>query len=160
MGFYREAFTMILIIAGMLLIMLEVVVPGFGLPGISGIILLGLGILAVTDSLILSAIYLIIGLLVSILLGVILASWLKRSGRLDNIVLDSKLDREAGYIPGEAMDKYLNKEGRARTNLRPSGFIEIEGQRLDAITSGEYISKDEKVVVYKIEGSKILVRRV
>lgn len=160
MDFYGGVLPLIILIAGMLLIILEIIVPGFGLPGISGIILIVLGISSFTNSLSLGLIYLIFAILVSGLLGYLIGLWLKKTGRMGKIVLENKLNREKGYIPARDMQEYLNMEGITLTDLRPSGFVSIEGVKLDAITSGEYIKKDEAIVVVRVEGAKIIVRSV
>ena len=157
---YGQVFPFILLIAGILLIIAEVLIPGFGLPGISGIILLAIAISSFVDSLLLIIVYLFIAGLVSLGLGFLIAYFLRETGRLNKIVLDNKLDKKSGYVSNKDREEYLNLEGIALTDLRPSGFINIEGERLDAITSGEYIKKGEKVVVSKADGFKIIVRRV
>lgn len=47
--------------------------------------------------------------------------------------------------------------GRALTALRPSGTVEIDGGRYDAVTSGEFIDAGEKVRVELVEGGRIVV---
>ena len=57
------------------------------------------------------------------------------------------------------MDIYLNKVGTTTTELRPTGFIEIEGIKLDALSDSGFIPRDTSVKVVRVEGSKIFVRR-
>ena len=56
--------------------------------------------------------------------------------------------------------EYLDKEGIALTDLRPSGVIEIGEEKLDALSEGSYIQKGSQIKVVKVEGSKIIVRRL
>ncbi len=157
---YGKVLAFIVLIAGMLLIIAEVLIPGFGLPGISGIILLTIAINSFVDSYWLLGLYLLIAGLISLGLGFIIAYFMKESGSLSRIVLNNKLDKEKGYVSNDEKKEYLGQEAIALTDLRPSGFIEIGGERLDAITSGEFIKRGEKVVVVKVDGFKITVRRV
>ena len=57
-------------------------------------------------------------------------------------------------------EQLLDKEGVAITDLRPSGIIEIDGTRIDALSEGNYIDRGAQVKIYKVEGSKIFVRRL
>ena len=75
------------------------------------------------------------------------------------IILTNKLDEERGYSSGRNMKHLLDMEGVALSELRPAGFIEIDGEKLDALSEGEFISKNSLVKVVRVEGSKIYVRR-
>ena len=46
-----------------------------------------------------------------------------------------------------------------RVALRPSGTVKIEGQKYSVVTGGEMIQQDEAVIVVKVEGNRIVVRR-
>ena len=58
------------------------------------------------------------------------------------------------------MDYLIDKEGITLSELRPSGFIEIDGKKLDALSEGAFLAKNTPVKVVKVEGSKIFVRRI
>jgi len=83
-----------------------------------------------------------------------------RSRVFNKIILNAEQKDEKGYLSVDSMDKYLDKEGTCITGLRPSGFIEIDGIKLDALAENEYIPKDSDVKIVRVEGSKIFVRRV
>ena len=111
----------ILLIAGFVLIGIELVVPGFGAPGIAGIICLVAGVFLVTDSLeegILVTVMVIVVL--SILMVVIMGLMHYRKFK-SPIILDTEVRSESAYL-GEADLKYLlDKEGITTTDLRPAG---------------------------------------
>ncbi len=46
------------------------------------------------------------------------------------------------------------------TPLRSAGTVMIDGVKLDAVSEGEFISKDVVVEVLRIEGSSIFVREI
>jgi membrane-bound ClpP family serine protease len=52
----------------------------------------------------------------------------------------------------------LGKQGVAATDLRPSGVGNFDGIEFDVITEGRYIIKGTKLVIYKVYGSKIIVK--
>jgi membrane-bound ClpP family serine protease len=43
--------------------------------------------------------------------------------------------------------------------LRPSGTADFSGVRLDVVSDGDFIPKDSKVVISKVEGHRIVVRK-
>ena len=43
---------------------------------------------------------------------------------------------------------------------RPEGVVEIEGERVDVVSDGELIVAGQFVEVTRVEGNKIVVRRV
>lgn len=55
--------------------------------------------------------------------------------------------------------QYLDKEGRALSDLRPAGTALIMGKRLDVVSRGEYIEKDSPLLVIEVSGNRIIVRR-
>ncbi len=152
--------SLIIFVIGLILLVIEAISPGFGLPGISGIVLIVVGIVLAMGS-IQSA---IMSLSVAIILTAIITILLIKQGRkievFNKIVLSTKHDDEGGYFSAPPKYEYLDKEGIALTDLRPSGIIEIDEEKLDALSEGSYIQKDSQVKVVKVEGSKIIVRRL
>lgn len=152
--------SLIIFVIGLILLIIEAISPGFGLPGISGIVLIVVGIVLAMGS-IQSA---IMSLSVAIILTAIITILLIKQGRkieaFNKIVLSTKHDDEGGYFSAPPKYEYLDKEGIALTDLRPSGIIEIDEEKLDALSEGSYIQKGSKIKVVKVEGSKIIVRRL
>jgi membrane-bound ClpP family serine protease len=58
----------------------------------------------------------------------------------------------------EAREKLIDQEGTALTAMRPSGVVEINGERHDAIARGGLVEKGEPVRVVKVDGLSIEVR--
>ncbi len=52
---------------------------------------------------------------------------------------------------------FVGKDGKARTVLRPAGVGEFEGVKLDVLSDGEFIEKDEPIRVLRVEGNRIVV---
>jgi membrane-bound serine protease (ClpP class) len=50
-------------------------------------------------------------------------------------------------------------EGRAVTDLRPSGVAIIDQQRIDVVTRGEYLEKQTEIVVAAVRGNQIVVKQ-
>ena len=56
--------------------------------------------------------------------------------------------------------RLIGKRGRSVTPLRPSGTIELEGERYDVLTKGEFIATNETVEVAAVENNRIFVGRI
>lgn len=153
----ENALPLIMMLLGFALLILEIYMPGFGIPGISGSIMLVVGIVLIADT-VLSG--LLIGLIVVALLGIAFTIAMRTAakGNLMNkrLVLDAVATNKNEENP---LDYYINKEGTAVTNLSPVGSCEIEGARLSVMTDGEFIVSGVKVVVSRVEGKQIYVRK-
>lgn len=152
--------TAICFIAGFVLIIFEMFHPGFGAPGISGIVLLVLGVVFTAQSL-LDALIIIIIILAILGAALTLVLHSASKGRLSKaLVLTDSLKKESGYISAEDLQFFLGKEGTVISILRPSGTADFDGVRLDVVSEGDYIQKGTIVRVVKVEGRRIVVRPV
>lgn len=143
---------------GLVLVIVEMKIPGFGAAGISGGILLILGIILTAKSLF-EAFILI--LMVLLLLGLIMTIALQAiaKGRLNkSLILSHSLNKESGYIGTEDMEYFVGKEGKAITTLRPAGIADFDGVRLDVVSDGEFIQKGTEVLITSVQGRRIVVK--
>ncbi len=44
--------------------------------------------------------------------------------------------------------------------MSSSGIVEVEGERVDAISEGGYIDRGASVKVVKVEGTRVIVREI
>lgn len=107
-------------------------VPGFGIPGISGIALLIASVVLMwlkAGALAAVGLVVIIMALAAILLSVSLKS--AANGRLSRsrFILKDRESAEEGYTAASDMNIFVGCEGEARTVLRPSGIVEFDGVR-------------------------------
>lgn len=149
-----------LFVTGLILIVIEAIVPGFGLPGISGTILVGVGIVLATDSLGVAFLSLSIAVIITTIVTVVLVKLGFRSKIIDSFILNQSSTREKGFSSSSSKEEYLGKIGVTTTGLRPSGFIDIEDERLDALSDEGFIPEKSSIKVVRVEGSKIFVRRI
>ncbi len=63
-----------------------------------------------------------------------------------------------GTDPG--FGSLLGKEGLAVTMLRPSGTAELDRRRVSVVTSGEAIAEGSRVRVVEVEGNRIVVEAI
>ncbi|WP_078545560.1 NfeD family protein [Litchfieldia alkalitelluris] len=152
--------SLILFIVGIVLILLEFVVPG-GILGLIGFGAILTSMFLATDDIGHMAISLVIAIGITLVVSIILFKVFgKRMRILRKIILSDSTNTESGYISNVTRVELIGMEGHALTALRPSGTALINNERLDVVTEGGFIEKNKKVVVVKTEGTRIVVREV
>ncbi len=155
-----ELLSAICFVLGFVFVIFEMFYPGFGAPGVIGIILLFLGVVQTAGS-VLEAFILII--LIIAILGIALTIVLHSAakGRLSKtLILNDSLKKESGFIGTEDLNYFLYKEGITLTVLRPSGIADFDGVKLDVVSESEFLPKNTKVKIIKVSGRRILVRKI
>lgn len=152
--------SIILFLAGIVLILIEVFMPGFGIFGI-------LGIGSIIGSLLLASfsptnmiIAILIAVVIATLGAIIMFKYFGNRGPMKKIILSSATTTEEGYVANVTREDLLGKIGKALTPLRPSGTALINDERLDVVSEGSYIEKDKQIKVVYTSGGKIVVREV
>lgn len=145
-------------ILGLILLIFEMFHPGFGFPGISGLVLLVVGVIlsarTLTEALILVVIILaLLGVALTFVLHSASKGFIKKK-----LVLSHSSKKESGYIGTEDLKYFLGKEGTAVTILRPAGTANFDGVKVDVVTEGDFVAKGAQVKVIKVEGRRIVVR--
>ncbi|HMR19958.1 MAG TPA: NfeD family protein, partial [Sphingobacterium sp.] len=163
-----------LFVVGVLLLVLEVfVIPGFGVAGILGIIfvLCGLSFSMVANDffdfkiskpgLFMESFLIVIGAMILSIVGmVVFGKNLMRSTAFKRLVLQDEQRADTGYTSSVPKVNLINKHGVAKTVLRPSGKIEIEGVWYDAVALDGFIDVGENIYVEKHENYNLFVRRL
>jgi membrane-bound serine protease (ClpP class) len=155
----------ILFLAGAILIMLEVlVVPGFGITGISGILAILasffftlLGSNPSGNDLINAGAVLSSSFILTVVGVYLMVKYLPESKVLDFIIVRDRQSRGSGVKSSQSFTTLVGKSGTASTDLRLSGKISIEGKTYQAQSANSYIDSGEKIKVSKVEGNKIIV---
>ena len=148
-----------LILVGLALIAVEVyLVPGFNVVGVFGfvVILFAIGF-AFSETGLVGGIYALIG---TVVVGGGLFYLMWTSGAWDRFVLATNLrsDEDSVVRESEHRAKYLGKSGVAMTPLRPTGVAEIDGERIEVVTEGEFIASGSKVRVVAMDRRRFFVR--
>ncbi len=147
------------LLAGLLFVIIEMFHPGFGAPGIIGAILLVIGVILFSKTLLQALIMIIIILAI---LGVALTLVLQSASKghlARHLVLNDSLDVDTGFSSSEDLNYFVGSEGRSLTALRPSGIADFSGVKLDVVSEGDFISKDTEVIIIKVEGHRIVVKQ-
>ena len=149
---------LLLQLLGVGIIIAEIILPSGGLLSLMAAAVLGYSLVVVFQEVSQSMGYLfVVGDVVMIPALVIVG--LKLLAR-SPVTLNRKLSKEEGVVSqSPALEKYLGQEGETVTDLHPGGMARFDGKRLDVVSRGEYIEKGTKVVVWKVTGNQIIVRK-
>lgn len=170
-----EHWEILLFMIGVILIAIEIfVAPGFGIPGILGIICILAGLtLSMTGNMgldfsgieltvvIKSFFIVVIAMFMSLILSFYFSKKIFTSTIFGHLALDATQDSEKGYVSGDST--YLNMEGKtgeAYTVLRPAGKVIIDGDLYDATAEMGYIEKGKKVKVTSYQTSHLFVKEI
>jgi len=154
-----SALSILLYIIGLMLLMIEGTIPGFGIPGVAGIICVVISIALITTNLYEAMLLVIITLILFISAIVLIYKLGYGSKFLKFLVLKTEQKKEEGYISSKLDDSYIGKIGIAETILRPAGIITVGDKRVNAQSRGEFIDKGSKVEIIESEGMKIIVKK-
>jgi len=169
-----ENWEIVLFLAGLVLIALEVfVIPGFGLAGISGLLLTigGLSLIMINNDVfdfsfvpageIMTAVLTtLVGLLGAVMLMFFGGVGFTESKFFRRVALVDVQDSKQGYTSKFQSRSYLGETGTAFTVLRPSGKVLIGDEVLDAYTRGEFIPEGTQIQVIAEEGTSLKVKKV
>lgn len=143
-----------LLVAGVMLLLLETILPG-GVAGAIGLICLISGVVIGYNRFgVQSGNLILFCVTVVLIVGAIL--WVK-------IFPNSPFarpfisNRTIGTVRAEKPE-LLEQTGLAYTNLRPSGTAIINGTRVDVVTEGGMVERGTKIKVVQIEGLRVVVR--
>jgi len=147
------------VIVGLVLVIIEMNIPGFGVPGIVGVILLAVGVILSVDTL-LQALIMIIIILAILGVALILILQSASKGRLSKrLVLSDSLENDVKFSAGSDLSYFIGSEGNTVTILRPSGTADFSGIRLDVISEEGFIPRNTVVIITKVEGNRIFVKQ-
>ena len=163
---------LIVFILGIVLVFLELfVLPGFGILGISGIVFICMGLVFAlinndffsfenveVPDVSRSVLTVLSGLFLSIISIFWLSSRIGEKGLFKKIALTTDLESSESVNANDF--NLIGQEGKAMTDLRPSGKVFINNEVYDAISIGSFIEKDSNVRVIKFENMQIYVETV
>ena len=149
--------SLVLLVAGIGFLIGEIFHPGFGLPGVLGLVCLGLDILISAQTLAQGLLMTAIAAVIVLVIFLIGASLISRGKLPKKLVLSDENGSVEGFVSGDGDGAAPGQTGRAVTVLRPAGIAEIGGRRLDVVTRGEFIPEGSPLRVEAVEGSRIVV---
>ncbi len=151
---------LLMMIVGVALLVVEMYVPGFGAPGISGIALLVLGFVLLKPPLAQGLIlFAILAAILCVALSICLYSASKGRLSRSKLVLND-VAVAANAAENNDLNYFIGREGVTHTALRPAGIGEFDGVKLNVVSDGEFIARDKPIRVQSVEGNRIVVREI
>ena len=161
----------VLFIIGLIFLLAEIfIIPGVGITGILGVTAMLIALVGgIADSfssetLTFSTLwegFTIVG--IGIILGIILIIFLTSKYAPKFITRHSELQHsqlvEEGYIGVDvSLGQHVGAIGITKTDMRPGGKIEINGEIFDAVAmNGKFINEETKIIVKKFENSQLYI---
>jgi membrane-bound serine protease (ClpP class) len=150
----------VLFVVGIGLLVMEMFVPSFGILGILGIAALIFGITMGAYDTGNALQSLGIAVLVALIIVVAFAYVFRRRGIWNRFILKDQLTTDKGYVPQLPRERWIGQEGTALSELRPSGVAEIQSERVDVVTSGEFVDRGKPIHVVAVDGTRIVVKEI
>lgn len=156
-----NAWTIAVFALGLVFCIIEMCIPGFGFFGISGTVLIVVGIVLrmVSDGDLLMLVYMVLIALVLFILMFWIISRVITKGRLSKTALfhvDSAVS--TGITEGTKDFAFLiGCEGTTQTLLRPVGKASFSGETVDVVARDSFIAEGKTVVVTAVEGQRVIV---
>ncbi len=154
-----EYWVVIMFVFGIALMLVEAFMPGFGIFGVSGLIATILSIVLAASEVIMGMYMLLASLVLAGVFSVFAFRYFSRRGALRHIILGEEEKSALGYVAPLDQRELTGRKGIAVTSLRPSGAAEIEGKRIDVVSEGSYIEDGTAIIVDRVEGARVIVRR-
>jgi membrane-bound serine protease (ClpP class) len=175
----------LLFIIGIALLAVEIfLLPGFGIAGITGLLIIGVSLVLSMQDFVIprfewewqflgrNIIVVCIGMLVAVVGIVVIALLAPKIHIFDALTLKARITGTAnGPLPGEnavtedvtetgVYKALIGKIGVAATTLRPSGRVEIDGEVYPVEADGSFVEEGRGVKVTRVRGNTIIVRLV
>ncbi|PKL23618.1 MAG: hypothetical protein CVV47_14015 [Spirochaetae bacterium HGW-Spirochaetae-3] len=171
---------LVLFIVGVALLAVEIfLLPGFGVTGVSGIVIIAASLVLSMQDFVLptldwewellgrNVLTVVVGILSAIAAIGVLALAGPRIRMFDRMTLNTAISDTAGgravagtadaVDAGPSPDPLVGKKGTALTTLRPSGRAEIAGRAYSVETEGTFVEAGAALTVTSVAGSRIIV---
>jgi membrane-bound serine protease (ClpP class) len=154
--------------SGIALLFVEIfIIPGFGIAGTLGIVALLAGLSlslvgggASWEFIVRAFARVVFSLLAALVASLVMLRYIPRLPFGRRLVLDTGLGTGEGYASAPESDRrWLGKTGIAHTALRPAGIAEVDGERVDVVSDGEFIAAGTPIAVVRVDGNRIVVRQ-
>ncbi len=167
---------LLLFLLGLVLVGIEIfVLPGFGAPGLFGILSMLAGLALVTfDRLPESGaewgqlgwrvLLYLLAMLGALLSAFLIARFLPKVPYANRLILEAPAERgerAVEFLPGaEEAAELLGAIGTSHTPLRPAGVVRFGEKFVDVVSDGSFIPAGTRVQVIQVEGTRIVVKEV
>lgn len=147
-------------LAAIALLLIEAMAPGFGIAGLGGLVLIIVSVVMASSTTGVAVVSLAVAFLMSIIALILIIKYAPKSSYFDRLTLGIKMTSDSGYTSTERREDLVGKKGIVTSYLRPSGTVEVDGERIDAVSEGVYLEAGTNVQVIRMEGRRIVVKKI
>lgn len=178
LGGTADVLEILLFVLGLIFLLIEIfVIPGFGVPGILGILMMGGSLVMATQTFIIphstadwkesiSSLSIVVGAVATMFVtALILGRYFKAIPVIGSLALeppkplpsDSATKGNVVVGIGGATELAVGTIGVAVSVLRPAGKVRFGNATVDVVSDGSYIESDRHVRVTEIAGNRVIV---
>lgn len=148
----------ILQLAGVVVIIAEIIIPSGGILSIAALGVFGYSLFIVFNEISNTVGFAFVAADL-ILIPVLVIVGLKLLARSPATLRKTLSRKEGVSSQSSELESYVGTQGNAVTDLRPAGIAVINGKRVDVVTRGEYLETDSAIIVTAVAGNQIIVRK-
>ena len=158
---------LLIVLVGLGLLMVEAfLIPGFGVAGLAGIVVIlwGLYMLLLPDVPVSQEVYdaamagLTIGLIGAIFALILLFRLMTKTKFWVKLTSPGVESQDEGYSTSIGLEDMVGKSGVATSDLRPSGWALFGERKIFVVTEGEFVDKDQSIKILSVDGNRVVVR--
>ncbi|MFW6025986.1 MAG: NfeD family protein [Candidatus Woesearchaeota archaeon] len=154
----------VFITIGIVLILIETLIPGFGLFGMTGVLMSVLGIIfrVIQGASFLQVIIMVLTIvLIWVLLFIVFVNSAKhglltRIGLVETGVVVSQKDNNT---QNQQLEELVGKQGKVITACKPIGKVMVDELYYQVLSEDGYLPKGTMIEISKIDGSNIIVKK-
>ena len=153
-------YRLIALLLGIVMIIVEMLIPGFGVMGIIGlaVVIFVLYSVYTLKGVVVGSVLLVGTIILLVVMAFVVRRALSPNGGLGKRGLT--LNETSGSIDLELKSDLIGKTGICLTSLRPCGYVLLSGQKFEAISINGFIVKNTIILVDNIRGKRLYVRNV
>ncbi len=156
----------LLLVVGLVALAFEILVlPGFGIAGVIGLVCLTVSVVLALTGTAPSPTDLAQALAIlaasAVISAAVIYTWIRHlptSNRFGGLLLKGAGHRVEGFVTAPSRPELVGRSGIALTDLRPSGTAGFGEERLDVVTEGEYLAEGTTIEVIRSDGYRHVVR--
>ena len=161
----------VLFLAGLVFLAFELfVIPGFGVAGVSGILLLIVSLLMASQhhnlpstsrdlATLTTSLFVLVGSFVAASVAAFgMSKYFGRIPILSGLALEPPAPAEAEPHAAGRAGLALGETGVAKTPLRPAGVVRFGDDYVDVVSEGAFIEEGSRVKIVKLSGNRVVVR--
>ena len=100
-----------------------------------------------------------LGIITAFIVAAIMYKTFPKTELYQRLIPFSPQKSEEGFTISRGYEILIGEKGITTTDLRPSGKVDIQGKTYQAFSHGDYINKNEAILVDGIDENQLLVKK-